>query len=47
MTYEAASISLAREIYAILDEGAFASTPGALIHLADAGKVNRRHDPYR
>jgi len=37
----------AREIYAILDEGAFASTVTALIRLADAGKIERRHDPYR
>jgi hypothetical protein len=37
----------AREIYAILDQGAFASTVAALIRLADAGKVERRHDPYR
>jgi hypothetical protein len=37
----------AREIYAILDEGAFASTVAALIRLADAGKVERRLDPFR
>jgi hypothetical protein len=37
----------AREIYAILDEGAFASTVAALIRLADAGKVERRPDPFR
>jgi hypothetical protein len=37
----------AREIYAILDQGAFASTVAALIRLADAGKVERRHDLYR
>jgi hypothetical protein len=27
--------------------GAFTSTGAALIRLADAGKVDRRHDPYR
>jgi hypothetical protein len=37
----------AREIFAILDEGAFTSTAAALIRLADAGKVDRRHDPFR
>jgi hypothetical protein len=37
----------AREIYAILDEGAFVSTAAALVRLADAGKIERRHDPYR
>jgi hypothetical protein len=37
----------AREIYAILDEGAFASTVAALIRLAAAGKVERRLDPFR
>jgi hypothetical protein len=37
----------AREIYAILDEGAFVSTVAALVRLADAGKIGRRHDPYR
>jgi hypothetical protein len=37
----------AREIYAILDQGAFVSTVAALIRLANAGKVERRHDPYR
>jgi hypothetical protein len=37
----------AREIYPIIDEGAFASTVAALIRLADAGKIERRHDPYR
>jgi hypothetical protein len=37
----------AREIFAILDEGAFSSTAGALIRLVAAGKVERRHDPYR
>jgi hypothetical protein len=37
----------AREIYGILDEGAFASTTAALIRLADAGKIERRHDPFR
>jgi hypothetical protein len=36
----------AREIYAIIDEGAFASTVAALIRLADAG-IERRHHPYR
>ena len=35
----------AREIYAI--EGAFASTVAALIRLADAGKLERRHEPFR
>jgi hypothetical protein len=37
----------AREIYPIIDESAFASTVAALIRLADAGKIERRHDPYR
>jgi hypothetical protein len=37
----------AREIYAILDEGAFVSTAAALVRLADAGRIERRHDPYR
>ena len=37
----------AREIYAILDEGAFVSTIAALTRLVKAGKVDRRHDPYR
>jgi hypothetical protein len=37
----------AREIYAILDEGAFTSTAAALIRLADAGRIERRHDPHR
>jgi hypothetical protein len=37
----------AREIYVILDEGAFVSTAAALVRLADAGRIERRHDPYR
>jgi hypothetical protein len=37
----------AREIYAILDEGAFVSTAAALTRLVNAGKIERRHDPYR
>jgi hypothetical protein len=37
----------AREIYAILDEGAFVSTAAALVRLADAGRIERRHDLYR
>jgi hypothetical protein len=37
----------AREIYAIIDEGAFVSTVTALIRLADPGKIERRHNPYR
>jgi hypothetical protein len=37
----------AREIYAILDEGAFISTVAALTRLVNAGKIERRHDPYR
>ena len=37
----------AREIYAILHEGAFVSTIAALTRLVNAGKVDRRHDPYR
>ena len=37
----------AREIYAILDEGAFTSTAAALVRLADAGRIERRHDPHR
>ncbi len=37
----------AREIYAILDEGAFISTVAALTRLVNGGKIERRHDPYR
>jgi hypothetical protein len=37
----------AREIFAIVDKGAFVSTVAALIRLADAGKIERRHDPSR
>jgi hypothetical protein len=37
----------AREIYAMLDEGAFVTTTAALVRLADAGRIERRHDPYR
>jgi hypothetical protein len=37
----------AREIYAILDEGAFSSTVAALTRLVNTGKIERRHDPYR
>jgi hypothetical protein len=37
----------AREIYAILDEGAFTSTAAALVRLADAGRIERRQDPHR
>jgi hypothetical protein len=37
----------AREIFAILDEGAFTSTVAALIRLADAGKIDQRYDPFR
>jgi hypothetical protein len=37
----------AREIYAILDEGAFISTVAALTRLVNAGKIERRHDPFR
>ena len=37
----------AHEIYAILDEGAFVTTAAALVRLADAGMIERRHDPYR
>jgi hypothetical protein len=37
----------AREIYAILDEGAFTSTAAALVRLANAGRIERRHDPCR
>jgi hypothetical protein len=37
----------AREIYAILDEGAFISTVAVLTRLVNAGKIERRHDPYR
>jgi hypothetical protein len=37
----------AREIYAILDEGAFVSTAAALVRLADAGRIEQRHDPHR
>jgi hypothetical protein len=35
----------AREIYSILDQGAFISTVAALARLVNAGKVDRRHDP--
>jgi hypothetical protein len=37
----------AREIYAILDEGAFISTVAALTRFVNAGKIERRHDPFR
>jgi hypothetical protein len=37
----------AREIYAILDEGAFVSTVAALTRLVNVGRIERRHDPYR
>jgi hypothetical protein len=37
----------AREIYAILSEGAFISTVAALTRLVSAGKIERRYDPYR
>jgi hypothetical protein len=37
----------AREVFAILDEGAYRSTVAALVRLADAGKIERRHDSYR
>ena len=37
----------AREIYAIIDEGAFISTVAALTRLVNAGKIERRYDPYR
>ena len=37
----------AREIYTILDEGAFISTVAAPTRLVNAGKIERRHDPYR
>jgi hypothetical protein len=37
----------AREIYGILDEGAFISTVAALTRLVNGGKTKRRHDPYR
>jgi hypothetical protein len=37
----------AREIYAIIDEGAFISTVAALTRLVNAGKIERRQDPYR
>ena len=37
----------AREIYAILDEGAYNSTVAALTRLANAGTIARRLDPYR
>jgi hypothetical protein len=37
----------AREIYAILSEGAFISTVAALTRLVNAGKLERRHDPFR
>jgi hypothetical protein len=37
----------AREIYAILDEGAFGTTSAALVRLAAAGRIERRHDPSR
>jgi hypothetical protein len=37
----------AREIYTIVDEGAFISTVAELTRLVNAGKIERRHDPYR
>jgi hypothetical protein len=37
----------AREMYSILDRGAFISTVAALARLVNAGKVDRRHDPNR
>jgi hypothetical protein len=37
----------AREIFAIFDEGAYRSTVAALVRLADAGMIERRHDSYR
>jgi hypothetical protein len=37
----------AREIFAILDEGAYRSTVAALVRLADAGTIERRYDLYR
>jgi hypothetical protein len=37
----------AREIFAILDEGAYRSTVAALVRLAHAGTIGRRHDSYR
>jgi hypothetical protein len=37
----------AREIYEIIDQGAFVSTAAALVRLADAGRIERRHDPHR
>jgi hypothetical protein len=37
----------AREIYEIIDQGAFVSTAAALVRLADAGRIQRRHDSHR
>jgi hypothetical protein len=37
----------AREIFAIVDQGAFVSTAAALIRLANAGRIERRQDPHR
>jgi hypothetical protein len=37
----------AHEIYAIIDQGAFVTTAAALVRLADAGRIERRHDLYR
>ena len=37
----------AREIFAIVDDGADTTLKAALIRLADAGKIERRYDPHR
>lgn len=37
----------AREIHALLDEGAPVTVITTMIRLADAGKVARRYDPHR
>ncbi len=36
----------AREIFAIVDEGAFSTTRTALAKLADEGKIERRYEPH-
>jgi hypothetical protein len=36
-----------RKIFAIVDDGAHTTLKVALIRLADAGKIERRYEPYR
>jgi hypothetical protein len=37
----------AREIFAVLEEGAYRSTVAALVRLADDGTIERRYDAHR